>query len=165
MGAGVAPAHAAGIEALALTDHDTLARVPRAIHAGESLGVRGVPGVELSAHDGDIEIHILALHVTRLSLIEARLEKFREERHLRAARIVERLRSLGMEVTVDMVMEEAADAALAASQAAERAQLASETAEEHAATLQEAADQHDLVDLMEELDEMVDLRAGAVPAQ
>ena len=108
----VAAAHAAGIEALALTDHDTLAGIPRAIHAGESLGVRVVPGVELSAHDGDTEIHILALHVTRLGLIEARLEKFREERHLRAARIVERLRSLGMDVTVDMVMEEAADAAV-----------------------------------------------------
>ena len=108
----VAAAHSKGIEALALTDHDTLAGVPRAIAAGESLGVRVVPGVELSAQDGDSEIHILALHVTRLGLIEARLEKFREERQLRAARIVERLRSLGMDVTLEMVMEEAADAAV-----------------------------------------------------
>lgn len=108
----VAAAHAAGVEALALTDHDTLAGVARAVEAGRSLGVRVVPGVELSAHDGDSEIHILALHVTRLGLIEKRLEKFREERHFRAARIVERLRALGMDVTVEMVLQEAGDAAV-----------------------------------------------------
>jgi len=108
----VAAAHAAGIAAFALTDHDTLAGVPRAVEAAESLGVRVVPGVELSAHDGDSEIHILALHVTRLGLIESRLEKFRDERHVRAGQIVDRLRGLGMDVTVDMVMQEAGDAAV-----------------------------------------------------
>lgn len=108
----VAAAHSAGVEALALTDHDTLAGVPRAVEAGRSLGVRVVAGVELSAHDGASEIHVLALHVTRLGLIEARLEKFREERHLRAARIVERLRALGIGVTFEMVLQEAGDAAV-----------------------------------------------------
>lgn len=108
----VAAAHAAGVAAFALTDHDTLAGVPRAVEVGESLGVRVVPGVELSAHDGDSEIHILALHVTRLGLIESRLEKFREERRLRAHKIVDRLRGLGMDVTLEMVMQEAGDAAV-----------------------------------------------------
>lgn len=59
----------------------------------------------------------------------------------------------------------ATDAALAANQAAERAQLVSEEAEEHAAKLQNTADQHDLSELMDALEEMVELRAGAVPAQ
>jgi predicted metal-dependent phosphoesterase TrpH len=108
----VVAAHAAGVAALALTDHDTLAGVTRAVEAGKALGVRVVPGVELSAHDGDSEIHILALHVTRLGVLESRLEKFRVERHVRAARIVERLRVLGMDVTVEMVSEEAGDAAV-----------------------------------------------------
>jgi len=108
----VVAAHAAGVAALALTDHDTLAGVTRAVEAGKALGVRVVPGVELSAHDGDSEIHILALHVTRLGVLESRLEKFREERHVRAARIVDRLRDLGMDVTVEMVSEEAGDAAV-----------------------------------------------------
>jgi 3',5'-nucleoside bisphosphate phosphatase len=108
----VVAAHAAGVAALALTDHDTLAGVTRAVEAGKALGVRVVPGVELSAHDGDSEIHILALHVTRLGVLESRLERFREERHVRAARIVDRLRELGMDVTVEMVSEEAGDAAV-----------------------------------------------------
>lgn len=108
----VAAAHAAGIIAMALTDHDTLAGIPLATLTGESLGVRVVPGVELSAHDGDREIHVLALHVTRLGILESRLENFREDRVSRATQIVERLRRLGMDVTMEMVMEEAGDAAV-----------------------------------------------------
>ena len=111
-GSVVSAAHAAGITALALTDHDTLAGLRCAVEAADSLGVRIVPGVELSAHDGDAEIHILALHVSRPGLIESRLEKFREERHVRAGQIVDRLRGLGIDVTVDMVMHEAGDAAV-----------------------------------------------------
>lgn len=63
------------------------------------------------------------------------------------------------------VADEAADAALLASQAAERAQLSSEVADEHAAIVQDEADQHDLSELIETLEEMVDLRAGNAPEQ
>jgi predicted metal-dependent phosphoesterase TrpH len=108
----IGAAHAVGIAAIALTDHDTLAGIPHAAAAGKTLGVRVVPGVELSAHDGDQEIHILALHVTRLEVLESRLESFRSGRRLRAARIVDRLRGVGVEVTMEMVMHEARDAAV-----------------------------------------------------
>jgi 3',5'-nucleoside bisphosphate phosphatase len=108
----VAAAHAAGLSALALTDHDTLAGIPAAARAGETLGVRVVPGVELSAHDGDREIHILALHVSRLAVLESRLETFREGRTLRASQIVDRLRGLGVDISVDTVMQEANGAAV-----------------------------------------------------
>ena len=108
----VAAAHKAGLRAVALTDHDTLAGIPLATVTGETLGIRVVPGVELSAHDGDREIHRLALHVTRLALIETRLESLRAERTARASKIVERLRELGLDVTVDMVMAEAGTASV-----------------------------------------------------
>lgn len=108
----VAAAHAAGLSALALTDHDTLAGIPAAARAGDTLGVRVVPGVELSAHDGNREIHILALHVTRLTVLESRLETFREGRTLRAVQIVDRLRGLGVDISVDTVMQEANGAAV-----------------------------------------------------
>ena len=108
----VAAAHQAGLHAVALTDHDTVAGVPLATATGVRLGLRVVPGVELSAQQGDREIHLLALHVTRLGVLESRLELLRAGREVRAARIVERLRSLGLDVTVDMVMREAADASV-----------------------------------------------------
>ena len=105
----VAAAHKVGIRALALTDHDTIAGIPLATATGDAMGMRIVPGVELSAHDGDREIHILALHVTRLPLLESRLETLRAGRAVRASRIVDLLRVLAMDVTVDMVMKEAGD--------------------------------------------------------
>ena len=108
----IAAAHKAGLRAVALTDHDTTAGVPLALATGESLGIRVVPGVELSANDEEREVHLLALHVTRLDLIESRLHVLREGRKERAARIVERLRELGVEVTLDMVMEEAGAASV-----------------------------------------------------
>jgi predicted metal-dependent phosphoesterase TrpH len=102
----------ANIRAVALTDHDTLAGVALATAAGERLGVRVVPGVELSASQGDREVHILALHVTRLTLLESRLETLRGGRAVRAARIVDRLRELGIDVTLEMVMHEAGAASI-----------------------------------------------------
>jgi len=101
----VGAAHAAGLAAIALTDHDSLAGLGEASEAGAMLGMRVVPGVELSAHDGAREIHILALHVSRPEYMELHLSNFREARVTRAALIVERLRALGIAITPDTVME------------------------------------------------------------
>jgi predicted metal-dependent phosphoesterase TrpH len=101
----------AQLEAIALTDHDTLAGVPEATEAGERLGVRVVPGVELSAHDAG-EVHMLALHISRLDKIESRLAGFREARRTRAERIVRRLNELGLPVTMEGVLEHAGTGAI-----------------------------------------------------
>ncbi|HTA06449.1 MAG TPA: PHP domain-containing protein, partial [Solirubrobacteraceae bacterium] len=44
-------AAAAGVELLALSDHDTISGVAEAIEAGERYGVKIVPAVEISAVD------------------------------------------------------------------------------------------------------------------
>lgn len=89
--------------------------------------------------------------------------------HAKDPAIAEKLREWEMRragaLSARRAADEAADAALVASQAAERAQLASEAAEEHAATVQDEAEQHDLSELIEALEEMVDLRAGNAPEQ
>ncbi|MBE7009465.1 MAG: PHP domain-containing protein [Ruminococcaceae bacterium] len=54
----VSLAHARGVEVLALTDHDTTDGVAEARAAGEALGVRVIPGIELSAK-GYHTFHIL----------------------------------------------------------------------------------------------------------
>jgi predicted metal-dependent phosphoesterase TrpH len=104
----VAAAASAGLAAIALTDHDTMAGVDEAIDAGEAAGIRVVRGVELSAHDGPNEIHLLALHVSRTGPIDASLAVFRGSRELRARSIVELLNELGIHVTLESVMTEAA---------------------------------------------------------
>lgn len=51
-------ARARGLEAVALTDHDTLDGLDEAVKAGEALGLRVIRGVELSADDY-LNLHIL----------------------------------------------------------------------------------------------------------
>ncbi|MEO8576060.1 MAG: PHP domain-containing protein [Gemmatimonadales bacterium] len=104
----VAAARAAGLAAIALTDHDTMGGVGEAVLAADAVGIRIVPGVELSAHDGGEEIHILALHVTRPGPLESRLAYFRSAREHRARKIVERLNSVGVTIDYESVMTEAA---------------------------------------------------------
>ena len=108
----IASAHAAGLAAIALTDHDTLDGVPAARAAGEGLGVRVITGVELSAMLGDHEMHILGLHLATTGELERALQSFRATRHSRAEQIVASLNALGVPVTMDAVLTHAGGGAV-----------------------------------------------------
>jgi hypothetical protein len=108
----VSAAKAAGLAAMALTDHDTMDGVAEALAAAEEIGMRVVPGVELSAIDGDREVHLLGLHIQRQSAIEDSLRTFREHRHERALEIVAKLNEIGVPVSFDEVIARAGDAAI-----------------------------------------------------
>lgn len=105
-------ARAAGLAALALTDHDSIDGLAEARVAGEALGVRIIAGVELSAYEGAREIHILGLHLQELAPLERELEVLRAVRKERAARIVERLTMLGVPIALERVLEIAAGGAI-----------------------------------------------------
>ena len=101
-----------GLAAIALTDHDTLDGLAEATATGAELGVRVVPGVELSAVEGDVETHILGLHLSDTREMEAQLVALREMRRGRAQRIVQRLNDLGVRVEFSAVLEQAAGGAI-----------------------------------------------------
>jgi predicted metal-dependent phosphoesterase TrpH len=105
-------AHAAGLAAFALTDHDTINGVAAATAAAVPLGVRVIPGVELSAVSLGKEVHLLGLHLQRLDLLEERLVALRAERADRARSIVRRLQGLGLAITDDDVLAAADGAAI-----------------------------------------------------
>jgi predicted metal-dependent phosphoesterase TrpH len=105
-------AHRSGLSAVALTDHDTTAGLAEAIDEGKRLGVRVVPGIELSAVEAEHETHVLGLHLGDTTPIDARLTDLREMRRVRAQRIVEMLNSNGVRITFDSVLEQAGDAAI-----------------------------------------------------
>ncbi len=102
----------AGLAAVALTDHDTVAGIAEALDAAQRRGLRLVPGIELSAVEGEVETHVLGLHVSRPSEIEAGLAALRDMRRIRAQRMVARLNELGVRITFDAVLEQAGDAAI-----------------------------------------------------
>lgn len=101
-----------GLLAIALTDHDTLDGIPEAVATGNELDVRVVPGIELSAVEGDVETHILGLHLSDTRELESRLVALREMRRNRAQRIVIRLNELGVRIEFASVLEQAAGGAI-----------------------------------------------------
>ena len=106
-------AMAAGLRAIALTDHDTLAGIPEALAAGERFGVRVLGGCEFSAAAPWGEMHVLGYFLSSGSAaLEAFLERCRADRVRRAQAMVERLQRLGVDLSFDHVLDESQGAAV-----------------------------------------------------
>lgn len=105
-------AREAGLSAIALTDHDTIAGLAAATEAARIEGVRVVPGVELSAVEGSDETHLLGLHLRDATAIARRLDELRDMRISRGSAIVGRLNELGVRISFEDVLSEAAGGAL-----------------------------------------------------
>lgn len=114
----LSPAHvvevaaAERLAAIAITDHDTVDGVGEAMDAGLRLGVRIVPGVELSTHFGDEELHLLGLHLSNTETMRDALLELQRGRVQRAEHIVATLNRLGIGVTLEAVLKEAGDGAV-----------------------------------------------------
>lgn len=94
-------AKAAGLSAMALTDHDSIDGVREALLEGEKAGIEVVPAVELSAISAT-ELHILGyfIDIDNPFFLE-KIEEARVVRELRIAETCEKLRALGFDVTVE----------------------------------------------------------------
>ena len=94
-----------GLQALAVTDHDTIAGVAEAQRAGSALGLTVIRGVELSAKDHH-NCHILGYGFRDGDTELARLcEKFRIGRDERKYQIVNFLREKGVDIDLAEVEE------------------------------------------------------------
>jgi predicted metal-dependent phosphoesterase TrpH len=93
----VAQAAAAGVELMALTDHDTVSGVPEAQRAAAEHGIRLSPAAELSSVHGEHEdLHILGYEIDPSDPgLQAALEDFRADRGRRIWAMADRLRELG----------------------------------------------------------------------
>jgi predicted metal-dependent phosphoesterase TrpH len=106
-------ARAAGLDVIALTDHDTLAghgEARRALPPGLVL----VPGMELSCRLGGHSVHLLAYHVdpAHAGLAE-QLHAITTDRVRRAQDMVGKLRELGVDITWEQVAAIAGDGVVA----------------------------------------------------
>ncbi len=96
----VGAAAAAGVELLALTDHDTLEGVPEALEAAREQGIGLVTAVEMSTLDpSGADLHVLGYDVQLEDdrLLDV-LALAREDRAARAERMAGALRELGYEL-------------------------------------------------------------------
>ena len=98
------------VDAVALTDHDTVEGLEEAAAAAAHLGQGFVPGVEISVSWGDTTVHVVGLHVDPSSQVLRRgLESIRSGRLERAQRIGQALAGLGIEGTFEAAMALAKD--------------------------------------------------------
>ena len=96
-------AAALGLKAVALTDHDTVAGLAEFLAAGEAHPeIEAVPGVEISCSYSCREIHLVGLFVDhRSAVLTDFLEQRRKDRVRRNREMMEKLRTLGFELSWD----------------------------------------------------------------
>ena len=94
----------AGLDAFALTDHDTTAGVPEALEKGRDLNIEVIPGIEVSSSFDGTEIHILGLFVNSDDpVLAAMLEKMRISRDRRNEKMLENLAADGISFTKEEI--------------------------------------------------------------
>ncbi len=87
----------AGIDFLAITDHDTTSGLEEAYQATTNRSIKLIAGVELSVKWQEKNFHIVGLNVDPENKILSKgLEKHRQERELRAIKIGQRLEKYGI---------------------------------------------------------------------
>jgi 3',5'-nucleoside bisphosphate phosphatase len=105
-------ARAAGLDVVALTDHDTVAGLAAA-SAALPPGLTLVPGAEISCAWEGASLHLLGyLFDASYPALAAELDLLRTDRTRRAEEMVARLRGLGAEVSYDRVLALAAGGAV-----------------------------------------------------
>ncbi|MDP6183303.1 MAG: PHP domain-containing protein [Gammaproteobacteria bacterium] len=112
----VAMAAKADLEAVAITDHDTMDGIPEGVAAASELGITLVPGVELSTEFvGPVgkrqEVHVLGYFPDPSSKkLADHLLDSKDDRERRAGQMVEKLNELGVRIAWGRVLEIAGDA-------------------------------------------------------
>ncbi|MCG8469464.1 MAG: PHP domain-containing protein [Gemmatimonadetes bacterium] len=90
----------ADLVGLSLTDHDTTKGLDEAEAEAERLGLRFLPGAELSATEPGMSVHLLAFGFDRSDgNLQTFLSQYDGDRRRRAESIVARLNELGVDLT------------------------------------------------------------------
>lgn len=111
----LARAAAHHLDVVAITDHDTIGGVEEAMEAGKRLGVRVLPGVEITAQLHGQELHMLAYFPPaengstgwRDPRLREQLDRDANRRFARAEAMVRKLNDLGFSITIEDVQRQA----------------------------------------------------------
>ncbi len=97
---------AAGLTALAVTDHDTLRGIPEAAARARELGLELIPGIEATCDAAGQEVHILGLFVDPASReLAQEFARLRARRIERMHEMIAKLRKIGIKVDAAEVMK------------------------------------------------------------
>ncbi len=107
----VEKAVAAGLSAIALTDHNNVAGLPEFLEAAQGKPIEAVPGIEFSTEYKGVELHILALWVQPrfYEPITAMMEKIRIRKERSNRELVQRLNEAGFELDYEELSAQTPD--------------------------------------------------------
>ncbi len=98
-------AKAKGLQAISITDHDTIGGLEEGLAEGRRIGFEVIPGIEISAEHSPGSMHLLGyfmdIHHPRLKERLAHLQQARAERN---PKMVEKLNHLGVDLTYEEVV-------------------------------------------------------------
>jgi predicted metal-dependent phosphoesterase TrpH len=107
----VALAHEAGVGVLAVADHDSTDGVDLATAAGARVGMDVIPAVEINTDDHESELHVLGYYLDHHQpWFQQFLQRLRDGRVNRAAKMVEKLNAMGISIDFTRVRALAAGA-------------------------------------------------------
>lgn len=99
------------VDIIAVTDHDTIGGINEAIKEGENLGVKVIPGIELSTLYKGKSVHVLGYfkNINKIdSNFKAYLEDMNQQRLNRGKKIVEKLSEVfDIKLDYDLILEKA----------------------------------------------------------
>lgn len=100
--------------AFALTDHDTVDGIERAVEASKKKCVKVIPGIELSAEfEKSYDLHILGLNVDYKSNGFLKIvEECRKSRENRNLKMIEKIRELGLPLTKEIMKQRFGEASI-----------------------------------------------------
>ena len=99
-------AKAKGLQAIAITDHDTIEGLEEGLSEGKRIGIEVIPGIEISAEHSPGSMHLLGFFIDiHHPLLNDRLEYLQKARAERNPKIVEKLNQLGIDVSYEEVLK------------------------------------------------------------
>ncbi|MDD5045336.1 MAG: PHP domain-containing protein, partial [Candidatus Omnitrophica bacterium] len=102
----VREAKKAGLDCIALADHDTIEGINPALEAAAQEGIELIPGIELSCEYNDAEVHILGylIDYKDKQFIE-KLAAIRKIRESRLHEMIEKLKGLKVDIQIEDVLK------------------------------------------------------------
>jgi predicted metal-dependent phosphoesterase TrpH len=95
-----------GLQAIAITDHDTIEGLEEALSEGEKIGFEVIPGVEISAEHFPGSMHLLGYFLDIYHpLLREKLDYLQKARAERNPKIIENLNRLGVKISYDEVVK------------------------------------------------------------
>lgn len=93
-----------GLEAVAITDHDTISGIAPAVNAARGTGLEVVPGIEINTDYREREVHILGYFIENSNpqFLEG-VDRLARGRVKRITAMVQKLRDMGLQLTPEEV--------------------------------------------------------------